>query len=190
MNQRRRIFIAINIPQNIKNLLKNYPKKWPDLPVKWVKPENLHITLSFIGYVNNDELLDICKTVNDVVLKSQPFSIGLKEICYGPLGKMPPRMVWVIGEKNEQLNILKNNLEKSLNGKSYFSPENKNFIPHITLGRIKQWEFRRMEPDEIDDIREEIDAIFSVDSIEIMESHLKRGGAEYAVLESIPLGDF
>ena len=67
------------------------------------------------------------------------------------------------------------------------SEREKDYIPHITLGRLKQWEFRAIEPEERPEVNEEIDLSFEVSFIDIMESRLKRGGAEYAILESIPL---
>ncbi|PIX88575.1 MAG: hypothetical protein COZ30_00470, partial [Candidatus Nealsonbacteria bacterium CG_4_10_14_3_um_filter_36_16] len=57
---------------------------------------------------------------------------------------------------------------------------------HITLGRIKQWEFRQIEPEERPEVNEEINLTFEVNSIEVMESELKRGGSEYTILESFP----
>ena len=48
MQKRHRIFIAINLPNDIKKYLVGFEKKWLDLPAKWVNPENLHITLLFL----------------------------------------------------------------------------------------------------------------------------------------------
>jgi len=73
-------------------------------------------------------------------------------------------MVWVVGEKIKEFNT----------------------TPHITLGRIKTWQFRQIEPEERPEINEDIDLTFEVKSIEIMESQLKKGGPEYTVLESVP----
>jgi len=55
------------------------------------------------------------------------------------------------------------------------------------LGRLKQWEFQKQEIDEVPEIDETISVQFPVDSIEVMESELKREGPEYHVLESSPL---
>ena len=179
MNQRRRIFIAINLPEDIKRKLGDYQSKWPELPIRWTKPRNLHITLGFLGYVNNEELLEILKIIKEVASKQQPFSINLSKICYGPPKKMPPRMIWAVGEKSPQFAALKDDLGKSLS-----SSEKREFFPHITLGRIRQWEWRRVEPEERPEMEEEINLTFSVNSVEVMESELKKGGAEYAILES------
>ena len=185
---RHRIFIAINLPEEIKEKLKNFQSKWPELPVRWVKKENLHITLAFLGYLSDEELVKVCQITKEVAQGHESFSINLTKIIYGPPKKMPPRMVWAEGEKSRGLAELQIDLENSLTGSRIsFEPEKREFKPHITLGRIRQWEFRQIEPEERPNVDEDISLNFEVNSIEVMESHLKRRGAEYAVLESFPL---
>jgi len=58
------------------------------------------------------------------------------------------------------------------------------------LARIRTWEFREIEPEEEPEVNEEINLTFEVNSIEVMESQLKRGGAEYTVLESCQLKEW
>ncbi|KPJ56560.1 hypothetical protein AMJ49_04595 [Parcubacteria bacterium DG_74_2] len=185
---RHRIFVAINLPEGIKKGISSYQDKWPELPVRWVKPENLHITLAFLGYLPDEELMEVFKITKEVAKKHNPFSINLTKICYGPPKKMPPRMVWAEGEKSKGLAELQIDLENSLTGsKVSFEPEKRAFKPHITFGRIRRWEFRQIEPDERPEVNEDISLIFDVNSIEVMESQLKRGGAEYTILESFNL---
>ncbi len=93
-----RIFIAVNLPENTKKKLAEYEEKWPNLPVRWTKKENLHITLVFLGYLNDEELLEVINATKEISSKNKPFSIILNKIIYGPPKKMPPRMVWVEGE--------------------------------------------------------------------------------------------
>jgi 2'-5' RNA ligase len=87
---------------------------------------------------------------------------------------------------------LQRDLENSLlssvaSAKEDTNSGNRPYAPHITLGRIRQWEFRQIELEERPQVEEEISLSFEINSIEVMESELKRGGAEYTVLESIPL---
>ena len=182
-----RIFIAINLPENIRKELVNFQAKWPELPIRWVKPENLHITLIFLGRLNDEEVLTLCNITRNVAKNHNVFLIKLNKICYGPPKKLPPRMIWVEGEKSKELLELKNDLENNLTGKISFSPENRSFSPHITLGRIRRWEWRQIEPEDRPKVEEDISLSFEVNSIEVMESELKRGGAEYTVLESCHL---
>ncbi len=127
--------------------------------------------------------MEICRIAKEVASKHTPFDVNLTRISYGPTDKQPPRMIWAVGEKSEEFASLKENLDKSLG-----SSENREFTPHITLGRIRKWDWQRIEPEERPEINEDIDLQFPVNSIEVMESVLKRGGPEYTVLESAPLG--
>ena len=187
----RRIFIAIKLPEKIKSQFVNYQRKWPELPIRWTKKDNLHVTLVFIGYVKDEEIPEICQIVEEIAGKNSIFTISLNKIVYAPPKKIPPRMVWVSGEKSEQLTKLQRALENSL----LASPLKKNikqkslYSPHITLGRIKRWDFKQLEIEEKPSVNEDVSFSFEVRSIEIMESQLKRTGAEYTVLESVPLGD-
>lgn len=186
---KHRIFIAINLPEDLKTNLANYKNYWPELPCCWTKKDNLHITLDFLGYLSDEEMLEMCDVAKNVAKKHSPFSIRFNQIIYGPPKKNPPRMVWVQGEKSSEISKLKNDLEKAIAASANlrFSPESLIFSPHITLARIQAWQFRKMEPEEKPGINEEINLNFEVNSIEVMESELRRGGAEYIILESAPL---
>lgn len=162
--KRHRVFIAINLPEDIKKSLAPFQKKWPELPVRWTKPANLHITLDFLGYVVDEELIEVCKNTKELADKHSSFEVKLSKICYGPPNK-PPRMIWAIGPEVKEISL----------------------VPHITLGRIRQWEWQRIEPEERPVVDGDINLSFSVDSIEVMESVLKRGGPEYVILESYNL---
>ena len=167
---RRRIFIAINLPDSIKKNLVNFQFKWPELPCRWTKKENMHITLEFLGYLTDEELFELCQKTKKIAAKREPFIVRLTKICYGPTDKKPAKMVWAVGDKIKELGI----------------------TPHITLGRLRMWEFRRMEPEERPEINQDIfppagGLSFEVNCIDVMESRLKRGGSEYTILASCPL---
>lgn len=184
---KKRIFIAINLPNYLKKKLVEFQRKWSDLPFRWTKESSLHLTLVFIGYVTDDQLLETCKTVHQAVKGQEPFEIKFNRICYGPPNK-PARMVWVQGEAIPALAGLKDLLEGSLfqsPNSGYFKKENRPLSPHITLGRLKLGH----RANELSLLDEKIDYRFWVESIEVMESHLQRSGAEYAILESAPLGE-
>jgi len=187
--QRRRIFTAINLPENIKNKLVPYQRKWADLPVRWTIKDNLHITLVFIGYAGENETYQICKSVKNTVKNHEPFAINLERIVIGPPNK-PPRLFWVEGEKSESLADLKNDLENNLlnSDSGYKQKQVRPFRPHITLGRIKQSRWKKLES--VPEINERFRHNFLVESIEVMQSDLKRTGAEYSVLESAQLGEY
>ncbi len=155
-----RIFIAINLPQDIKEKLVSYNN--PELPAKWTKKDNLHITIDFLGYTRDDKIPEIIEETRERFKNTPCFSIKLNKICFGPPNCKIPRMVWATGKADKLFNNL-----------------------HITLARIKKWEFQRLE--EQIDIEQEINLEFQVNSIDIMESKLKRGGPGYILLQKIQL---
>lgn len=180
--QKHRIFIAIKLPESVKKELLRYREKWPDLPAKWVKENNIHITLNFLGYVVDEELMDVFDAVENVSLKHSAFYVKLNKICYGPENKIPPKMIWTTGEAVSALANLKNDLDTALD-----NYENRGFKLHITLARIRAWDWRRIDPDDVLQVAEDIDLGFKVNSIEVMESVLKKGGPEYTILQSFML---
>jgi len=189
MQKRHRIFIAINLPEEVRIELAKYNDKWPELPAKWTAKDNLHITLEFLGDLTDVEIGDVCLVVKEVAGKHKFFSINLQKICYGGVrpGTDPglsPKMVWVEGEKNDDLADLKQDLQECLLEKISYRPEVRGFTPHITLARINEWEFRKIEPEERPEVNEDIDFVVPAESIEIMESELKRAGQVYTILES------
>ena len=115
-------------------------------------------------------------------------SLKFKKICYGPSHKIPPRLIWLEIEENAELLKLAQELKKEMTKTGVVTKmENRDFSPHITLGRIKVWQWRKIEPEERPDIEKEIKLEFQVSSVEIMESVLKRTGAEYTILKSLEL---
>lgn len=179
---KRRIFIAINIPDEVRKRLIDWQKKWIKLDpslINWAKKGNLHITLVFIGYVDDDEMYEICKLAEQVAKNHEPFMINLERIILGPPNKTP-RMFWVQGEKNQELANLQGDLEEKIEQRHGGRHA---FRPHITLARFKYPLVKSLPK-----IDEEFKAQVSVETIKVMQSNLKRTGAEYSILESIELG--
>lgn len=182
---KRRIFIAINLPEDVRRKLADYQSKWTGLDpalIRWVKKDNLHITLVFIGYVTDDEMYEVCQMVKETAKKHEPFMINLEKIILGPPNKTP-RMFWVEGEESKEIAELQNNLENAIAGENLVRKEARPYKVHITLARFKYPLVKSLPK-----VDEEFKAQIPVETIEIMQSNLKRSGAEYSVLESVELG--
>ncbi|MFA6252451.1 MAG: RNA 2',3'-cyclic phosphodiesterase [Candidatus Paceibacterota bacterium] len=190
---RKRIFIAINLKEKIKNDLsenqKEIDQKFSYIsdfsPIKWTKKENLHCTLLFIGEIDDMELLDIFRITENAVENVESFDLQITDMSYGP-NSDNPKMVWCNLEKTKELTGLQTCIERAILNNGYNAETDKKFTPHITLGRINQWQFKQIDLEERPDINKSLGYGFSVKSIEIMESFLKKGGAEYCILKSIP----
>lgn len=178
----KRIFIAISLPENVKDELLRFQDAMSELPAKWVKKDNLHITMGFIGNINDNQILENSEIVKNIVADYNEFFVNLIQICYGPKNVFPPQMIWAIIEDNNILREINNKLEKSLN-----TPNNNIFSPHITLGRINQWQYKRIDPEERQEIEQDIDLNFKAKSIDIMESKFSPQGAKYNILHSFKL---
>lgn len=177
--QKKKIFIEIEVPSQAKKRLVRKMESWKFLPVKWMKEDNLHITLAFLGYVDESVLPEICAKVAEAVSEHESFDIEFEKIALGP-DPHNPRMVWLEGKVSEELRFLNESVEKTL---GIFSKERKEFRPHVALGRIRALKWDELpEKPEID---EKMHLTFSVDSVLVMES--RGGGAEYTPLEECPL---
>ena len=130
----RRIFISINIPEKTKKKLILATEKWQDLPVKWIKEANLHITLVFLGFVLEEAILEICEKTRKVCEEANVFDIEFDQIELFPLVE-EPRSVALTGKPSEELKNLVNNIEKEL---EISNAPKKSFRAHITLGRIRK----------------------------------------------------
>lgn len=181
-----RIFTAINLPKENKQELISYQNQWEDLPVRWTPPQNLHITLVFIGSVNQDQLKQIERVSEKAAEASSSFSVELYNITLGPPNR-PPSMFWVEGKRNEEIVELHEKLEDSLfrvKNTGLDKKESRTYKPHITLGRIDKKKWRKTNRPSVN---EDISMKLPVNSIEIMESELKSSGAEYSIVKSISL---
>jgi 2'-5' RNA ligase len=119
--------------------------------------------------------------------QTEPFSLVLDKLAFAPPKSKPPRIIWLEGERSEKLSRLKENLERLLVEKINFLPEKRELRPHVSLGRIKSWQWRRIEPEERPDIDFKISIKVPVNSLKVMESRLKREGAEYRLLKEVKL---
>jgi 2'-5' RNA ligase len=126
-----RLFIAIDLPETIKENLRSMSFGIPG--AKWISPEQLHLTVRFIGEVEGAMFLDIKKILEEISLAS--FSLQLKGVGYFP-PRGAPRVLWIGLEKNEPLQLLRKKLDSTLL-RARVKPEGRKFSPHITLARLK-----------------------------------------------------
>ncbi len=106
--------------------------------MKWVGPENLHVTMLFLGEVDDRAVLEVCRAVGDGCRPLAPFTMNVETVgCFG--NPRRPRTIWVgIGEGSEEVKALHAVLESRLLELGYYRREERQFTPHITLGRVKQ----------------------------------------------------
>lgn len=177
----RKIFVSINIPERLKKRLARATEAWLDLPVKWIKERNYHITLSFLGHVNDALLGDICEKIEQAVAGLDIFDLEFTEISLGP-NKDDARMVWLTGAASPELLELQERIEKEL---GIFVAGKKAFRPHVTLGKIRKhkWEALAERPE----ISKEFHILLPVESVDVMASDFSGSDSEYTLIASSPL---
>ena len=108
--------------------------------VKWVEPENLHLTLLFLGEVDDRDLVSVCRVVAEVSGRHAPFVLGVQGAGCFPNPRRP-RTLWVgVGAGTQELVALHDALEAPLLELGCYRREERNYTPHITLGRVKSEE--------------------------------------------------
>ncbi len=194
--EKKRIFVAINLPKEVKNKLlelqkeiKNEFENLTDIDfqriIRFVPPENLHLTLLFLGYLSFEQIEALKRILKEIAPKQNSFKIVLKSLSYAPPDQKIPRMIWVKISQSQELLLLQENLQKSVRDAfefRFFKPEKRPFLPHLTLARLKLFGLKKL--DELPAIEKNLNFDFQATSFEIMESNLKRTGAQYSIIES------
>jgi 2'-5' RNA ligase len=128
----KRLFVAIDPPQDIRDQLSLLCCGLPD--ARWTPPEQLHLTLNFIGEVEGSVFLDIREALSEISVPQ--LSLQLQGLGFFP-PRGQPRVVWAGVEKNASLQLLQRKITTRLFHLG-LEPDNRKFSPHITLARLQQ----------------------------------------------------
>ncbi|HEV3203129.1 MAG TPA: RNA 2',3'-cyclic phosphodiesterase [Gemmataceae bacterium] len=155
--------------------------------VKWVEPENLHVTLLFLGEVEDREVARVCKIVADCAQNERAFPMTVATVGCFP-NPHRPRIVWIgIGEGAQALCRIHDAMELPLLELGY-RREERRYTPHITLGRVKS----DRPPDQFSSALAKKagwqGGDITVTEILIMSSELTPQGPKYTILGRAPLG--
>jgi 2'-5' RNA ligase len=183
-----RTFVAIDLKPEVKNSLIKFIQKLDshNPNIRWVKDQGMHLTLKFIGEIEENEAKKIRSVLMELNLKRKRFPLKLIGTGTFPPRSRHPRIVWVGIEENQQLMSMQNEVE-SLLEKLSISREKRRFFPHLTLGRIKA--NHNIEPvlEELINYKNNEFGSQEVEEIIFFRSFLKPTGAEYTALSKIQL---
>ena len=138
MSDMLRTFIAINLDPKIQQSIKYIQDRLRevDCDVRWVTPENAHITLKFLGNITIKQVDVIKQMLANLYQNIKPFKVELTQLEAFP-NIDRPRVFWIgFTNSKQQLNKMATTLEKAL-VKIGFQGDQKPFSPHITIGRIR-----------------------------------------------------
>jgi len=184
-----RCFIAIDIPPSVKRKIyelitvineRGYINK---KDIKWVKPENLHITLAFLGNLPVEEISLLCDIITNVSKTNSPFEINLEGLGFFPNIRQP-KVFWIGINRSASLFDLKRQIDVKLQ-QAGINYDKKPFSPHITIARFKNTiEIKK----QIFDIAFKDE--FKVNELHLIKSDLFKEGPRYTELYSAPLKKF
>lgn len=172
-----RLFVAVEIPEAIKQKILTLQTKIPT--ARWVRPENMHITLRFIGEVEPAQADAAESALGEVY--GTPFRLALSGTGRFPPGKRKaPRVLWLGIQGTQPLAALHDRVEAALRAADLPPGDNKPFKPHITLARLKA---QKPVPaaDQFLETNADFSAgAFTVESFVLIESELTRDGPRYS----------
>jgi len=183
----KRTFLAINFPKELKERLVKLQKELSQyIPnVRWVAADNLHLTLVFLGAINDLERNKVGQITQEVLKETEPFLLQVKGLGVFPEPKRV-KVLWAGVFGNSALKLLNHLLFRKLT-QAGFKVDEREFTAHITLGRMKAKPNREIISFLLDKYKEVRFGAFEVFSVEIMESQLQRSGPIYRVVEKIEL---
>lgn len=194
-----RTFVAVELPlalkERLQQLQKDVQQALGENIVRWTKPENLHLTLRFLGATSDEQRAAVISDLRRITGSQAPIPLSLQG-----LGSFPnprhPKILWIgFGGSLDALARLQSQIEAAVQNAG-FDPETRPFSPHLTIGRVK----RSASSSQIRTAGEKFQAYaqslgndylfgeFSVEEIVYMHSKLGPGGPVYTALGRFPLG--
>ena len=183
----KRLFAAIKI-QPSPEFLKTYNSLKSGLRfcrITWVKPESIHVTLKFFGETEERKIPEISRVLKEVASRHKPFAAELVNV--GIFGSSySPKVIWFGIEKSEPLKKLGQEVIQSCEAIGW-EADRQNFVPHLTIGRIKEVPDKQLFQKMIDMHKTDRLQEFSVSEFNLYESILLKEGPLYKVVESYKL---
>lgn len=175
----KRLFAAIKIHPsvNYNSLFNEISSQLSHERIKWVEPENMHLTLKFFSKTDEKQIPNIQQVLANAAADAKPFTLKISNT--GIFGsRYDPKVIWFGIEKNPELESLVQNIFAGLEKQGWKS-DRQNFVPHLTIGRIKELKDKPLFQNiirkyNVVEIQEE-----NVSEITLYESILRREGPLY-----------
>lgn len=179
-----RVFIAVDPdahsqPQ-LRDVQRHLKLKHSSNCIKWIKEDNFHLTIRFLGKTSITLLDDLCQLLRSVTERTTAFSLILKKIMVFPTSH--PKVIAVGAQLTAELANLVHEIEQKIQLLG-FEPEHRPFLPHITLGRISG-------PSQFDVAQTEelfLPLLFYVDEVILYQSELNSAGSIYTPIQRFAL---
>ena len=184
-----RTFIAVDVSSAIRNAASRIINRLSvdTVDFNWVEKDNLHVTLNFLGDVEETEVPGVCRLVSDTVAEFGSFELSVKGLgCFPKPEK--PRVMWMgIESGGEELTSLNERLSTALETMR-FPRERNDYRPHLTLGRIRRG--GRWNPSltlAVEKGQDLVGGTMVVNEVVVYSSYLDRTGPTYTAMSRIEI---
>lgn len=185
-----RLFVALEIPAAVRDNLANLVKdlhalssQLSDKRPRWVRTENLHVTLKFIGETGPSKIEGVRGGLAEV-RSHAPIDLQCRGLRFFSNEKLP-RVLWAGLEASPNLAALVEDVDRALETQG-FTRESRGFTPHLTLARFEPAGLHEKLRATIEKNGERQFGAFQTREFHLIESKLKPSGAEYTTLASFP----
>ncbi len=184
----KRLFIAVKVKfgQETTKAFHYIQRQLEREKIKWVDPDNVHLTIKFLGDTDEELIDDIKQSLENITQAFPPTRLKMKSMGVFP-GMHRPRVLWLGLEHDPVVWQMAATIEQAMTSLG-FEPEERDFKPHITLGRIKFLRDRRTLQHLLDKYNNHFFQEIPVDKIILYESQLQPSGPIYTPLGRFRLG--
>jgi 2'-5' RNA ligase len=186
-----RSFIAVKIPDDILKKVAEFVQRCTEIQskgIKYIEPQNLHITLKFLSEIDDKQIRDISSGIDKMLLQEKP---AVPEISIEGCGAFPdvffPRVLWTGILSDDRLKDLFVKIEDIC--EKYGVPkETRSFKPHLTIGRVKTKSSREIT-DFLKQNKEVKFGSFVPDGFSLFKSELTKQGAIHSVINNFKFSE-
>ncbi len=184
---RIRSFIAIELGSDLREGIAGIQEKLRSsrADVRWVKPESIHLTLKFLGDIEEGDVDSIADCLKRAADGLSPFTVEIREVGAFP-NLRNPRVLWVGVSENSSLSMIQSKIEEEIEGLG-FPREGRPFRPHLTVGRVKSPKLKDKLTEVLEKVRAQELGALPVEELILFRSELRPAGAVYTKLRTVKL---
>ena len=182
-----RLFIAIRLQlsQEYNSLRNELQRRTPYDDITWVANDLSHLTLRFIGKTPSSQVKPIAEALQNIAANTPELDLEINKL--GVFGShYAPKVLWLGISNTPELQQLYNSIDEALRQLG-FSLSSENFVPHITLGRIKKFDNKNRFWQMFEELQPSYHQKFHISHISLIRSQLEKEGPIYTTLYDFPL---
>ena len=180
---KKKLFISIPLSKEILEKLIIYQEQYPQEFIRWIPSKNLHITIYFLGKIDQKLISELISKLNYIAVQTKYFALEFEQIIKAP-NDHRPSMIWAKFKNNEKFEsltkIISQEVKEFIENQNLY--KNKKTIPHVTIARCKNsFKLKKLK------LNQTKLSNLEVDSFHLMESQLNSDSAIYSIIETFIL---